>query len=657
FYSPYDNAQIKIQYGNKNSNFVLEKKGDTKLLSLIQSFSPSLPEYIYFTATCNVPFFVMSFSSGKNFGGEFSPGYHGAYLDTDFTMISSRISKEFSKDQKSLIEIYSQHPHTKATFSNSNPENDQTVTLNEFAIYNYSSSSSLEKVNISSDEPLLCLQLHNYTNKGLFYYVPPLDNTAITFSFSTSPSDQGGLFAHQSNTTLHPQMFFYPPRWKAFFLQILNPDLVLFTVFFAGLLILLFIIFILLVFKHRKEDIDSQFTVSSSHQTLHTPSTNSNEEPFSLPEKENSFSSIEKIHKKSLPTVKKQEPPNDDEMEAKPPIMSFSKEADMQSSNEPIPATQESNKKIRFDPATTPSWLSEEHKEGTPGKTEIDDEEIPPFSSTQRHRKGLRITDPNLEDIDFQEGIPSLDIDEEDIFIQIKGKRTIPKTQQNECQKPSHTSYSSENESTPSSKPLVDPFLTENSSPSTNPIQQEGFQNSSQEPMKTNQAKENLKQTLSKSCSPQNDQNFESKNAKNMIERIYQEPVSEKLTKNTMVPSLENLFYTSVVFDPGSANRLYMEGYLQHFSKGYIGSTSAKKINSSIVALLKSIKLNPNDIAKASTMADVCDTFEEAGKAFALCKKKRIKVYITSYKLPKFLQGITVYSVHDIVKRFHSQDE
>ncbi len=56
-------------------------------------------------------------------------------------------------------------------------------------------------------------------------------------------------------------------------------------------------------------------------------------------------------------------------------------------------------------------------------------------------------------------------------------------------------------------------------------------------------------------------------------------------------------------------------------------------------------------------MSDVCDTFEEAGRAFALCKKKRIRFYIASYRLPKILQGITIYSVHDIVKRFQSKDD
>ncbi len=52
-----------------------------------------------------------------------------------------------------------------------------------------------------------------------------------------------------------------------------------------------------------------------------------------------------------------------------------------------------------------------------------------------------------------------------------------------------------------------------------------------------------------------------------MIQKIYQEPVSEKHSKETMVSNFENLFYTSVVFDPGAANRLFIEGYLQTSQK------------------------------------------------------------------------------------------
>jgi hypothetical protein len=647
FYSPYDNAQIKLQSTNINETFTLQNKGDTKLVSLIHSFSPMLPEYTYFTATCNVPFQVLTFSSGKNFGGEFSPGHHGCFLDSDFTTISSRISKEFSKDQKSLIEIYSQHPHTRAIFSTNNPENDQTVTLNKFALYNFTSSDPLEKVTITSDESLLCLQLNNYTNKGLFYYVPPLANTDISYSFSSSPSDQGGLFTNQSDAKFQYGIFFSLPRWRAFFLQILNPSMLLFTIFFSGLLLLLLILGILLLCKHKKEKLASDSSDSFNTQSSSFASkSNEIENDFSIPEKEESFSSIEKIHKTP---VKHKVQDSDQENKSK----------DNESQQEPFPDTEDENetsstiqeetkKKIRFDPNTTPVWLSENQDTKPDEKKEHIDQEVDASRSKHhKHRKGLRINDPHLEDCDFKKDLPALDTNEEEIFTEI-----------------THAEKQS-------SKQSAQDVQTNSTRPRSKTLDQEDSNNTDEESSILNkkshkkdplentfkQSKETLKKTLTDSCSVDADYKSNSCQTENKIEKIYQEPVSEKYSKDSMVSSIENLFYTPVVFDPGSANRLFMEGYLQKYSKGFIVSSSAKKLNSAVVALLKTVKLNPNDIAKASTMADVCDTFEEAGKAFSLCKKKRIKVYITSYKLPKVLQGITIYSVQDLVKRFQSKDE
>jgi hypothetical protein len=650
FYSPYDNAQIKLHSTTINETFTLPNKGETKLVSLLHSFSPMLPEYTYFTATSNVPFQVLTFSSGKNFGGEFSPGQHGCFLDSDFTIISSRISKEFSKDQKSLIEIYSQHPHTKATFSTNNPENDQTVTLKKFALYNFTSSDPLEKVMISSDESLLCLQLHNYTNKGLFYYVPPLSNADISYSFSSSPSDQGGLFTNQSDAKFQYRIFFSLPRWKAFFSQILNPNLLLFTIFFSGLLLVLLLLAILLLCKHKK--IEPTSTSSDSFKTEPAPipsKSDTQKNDFSILEKKETFSSIEKIHKSPVKHAT-QENKQDDEFKADEstqeslPTLDDQKETSSKIQEEP-------KKKIRFDPSATPEWLSENQDGKQPDeKTERADQEAKSKSSKHhKYRKGLRINDPHLEDCDFKKDLPALDTNEEEIYTEIKHAKKK------------------------SSKEFIEDSQTKSPGFSANTTDQEDFnkidetmssipknRQSNVEPQEETalkDSKETLKKTLTNSFSVESEQPSESFQNDSKIEKIYQEPVSERHTKDSMVPSIENLFYTPVVFDPGSANRLYMEGFLQQYSKGFIVSSSAKKLNSAVVALLKTIKLNPNDIAKASTMADVCDTFEEAGKAFSLCKKKRIKVYITSYKLPKFLQGITIYSVQDLVKRFHSKDE
>ncbi len=621
FYSPFDNADIRIQYKEKKDTVTLRKAGESKVVSLIQSYTPSLPEYIYFTASSNVPFYVLTFSTGKNFGGEFSPGRHGTYLDNDFTILSSRISKEFSKDQKGLIELYSQHPHTKAKISTTDPSNNQDVTLDQYTIYNYYSTVPLEKINITSDNSILCLQLHNYTNKGLFYYIPPIENSQLSYSFHTSPSSEGALFANPTDGMFHYSMFFSVYRWKAFSHQILNPTLLIFTIFFGGLILLFLILGLLLILKkHPKVD-----TIVGSQLTK-IPSNNSLSRVFkdcSPTEDEEDFSSIQSVRKHlrsndSIATPGTTATMNSDESSAEETESATSTSNEIDSSEE---SNIETKKKIRLDPAHKPKWLNQDPTESK------DQKEDSPSSATnstsQKYRKGLRISEPIMENIDFQTEIPSLHLDEEKIFNEIhqpKQESIIPND---------NIENSSTTGSSTSTINHSDDLIT---------------------------SKDTLKHTLSETCKETEDTSI-STIKKEMIQKIYQEPVLEKHSKESMVSNFENLFYTSVVFDPGAANRLFIEGYLDHFTKGFISSISSKKLNPSVVSLLKTVKLNSNDIAKATTMSDVCNTFEEAGKAFALCKKIRIRYYITSYRLPKMLQGINVYSVHDIVKRLQSKDD
>ncbi len=629
FYSPFDNADIRLLYKDKKETISLQKAGEPILVSLIQSYTPSLPEYVYFTASSNVPFYVLTFSSGKNFGGEFSPGHHGAYLDKVFTLLSSKISKEFSKDQKSLIEIYSQYPHTKVDISTLEPSNDQNVTLDQYAIYNYFSTVPLEKINITSDNSILCLQLHNYTNKGLFYYVPPIENSQISFSFQTSPSNEGALFANPTEGKFHYSMFLSADRWRSFSHQIFNPNLLLFTIFFGGLITLFLILTLLLILKKPTGSlpvIDSEPKIPSS-SPLSPPSLG-----FSEMNDEEDFSSIQTVrkHPRKGDSIDKSEPTASVKVGENPPQEPENPSPISNEINSTEESPQETTKKrIRLDPAHKPKWLhpetieskddkslSEEHPEDSSSPTTT--------SSSQKSRKGLRISEPTIENIDFQNEIPSLRLDEEKIFNEIH--QTIGRKQDNSL---------SDEEVEPSSTP--DPIPQHHSDELLTP-------------------KNTLKKTLSDTCK-ENEGISTSATKKEMIQKIYQEPVSEKHSKETMVSNFENLFYTSVAFDPGAANRLFIEGYLQNFTKGFISTISSKKLNPAVVSHLKTVKLNSNDIAKANTMSDVCDTFEEAGRAFALCKKKRIRFYITSYRLPKILQGITVYSVHDIVKRFQSKDD
>jgi hypothetical protein len=613
FYSPFDNADIRLTYKDTKDTISLHKAGESKVVSLIQSYTPSLPEYIYFTASSNVPFYVLTFSSGKNFGGEFSPGFHGTYLDNDFTILSSRISKEFSKDQKGLIELYSQDPHTKIKISTNDPSNDQNVTLSQYAIYNYFSTVPLEKINITSDNSILCLQLHNYTNKGLFYYIPPIENSQISYSFQTSPSRDGALFANPSVGMFHYSMFFSVDRWKAFSRQIFNSTLRIFTIFFGGLILLFLILGLLLILKkplHVDTNVESFPTPKPSDNLL------SQNTKDSFPTKdEEDFSSIKSV-KKHLHT--------DDSISTPEPTISVNSDESVAGETESSKKSNlETKKRIRLDPAHKPKWFNNDTIEN---KDQKDDSSFSNSNSTsQKYRKGLRISEPTMENIDFQKEIPSLHLDEEKIYNEIH------QTNQNQQENVVPT-HKIEKTPTPSSvKSQMNHY---------DPVT----------------SKTNLKKTLSDTCKETEDSSISTIN-KEMIQKIYQEPVAEKHSKETMVSNFENLFYTPVVFDPGAANRLFIEGFLHHFTKGFISSISSKKLNPSVVSQLKTIKLNSNDIAKATTMSDVCDTFEEAGRSFALCKKKRIRYYITSYQLPKMLQGITVYSVHDIVKRFQSKDD
>ena len=110
---------------------------------------------------------------------------------------------------------------------------------------------------------------------------------------------------------------------------------------------------------------------------------------------------------------------------------------------------------------------------------------------------------------------------------------------------------------------------------------------------------------------------------------------------------LYKLMNNKIVLDPGSANRLYIEGKLTELKDIYMVKSSSKKISNEVTDKITKIELTIQDQIKSSLFKDTLNTFEEAGKALALCKKLKILYYISSYKLPSNIQGIHVIHISD----------
>lgn len=111
-----------------------------------------------------------------------------------------------------------------------------------------------------------------------------------------------------------------------------------------------------------------------------------------------------------------------------------------------------------------------------------------------------------------------------------------------------------------------------------------------------------------------------------------------------------NMSKKTVVLDPGSANRLYFEGVLDQFHQALMVRSSAKRLQADVAKHLQQVDLNAQDLSRAQLFQERLETLEEAGKALALCKKKRIAIYITSYRLPPSLQKIQIMHVADLIK-------
>ncbi len=414
FYSPYKDVKINLEYNDLKKTVSLSEPGSSSIVSTIDSFSPSKPEYVYFSASSDLPFYVLSFSSGNNFGGEFSPGSHGSFYDVDFTMISSRVAKEFSKDQKNLLEIYANEPFTSINLNTDSTENNQTISLSKFSFYDYLSAEPLSKISVSSDTLISCLQLHNYTSKGLFYYVPPI-STTISYSFHETPSSNGGLFTNNDKTPNSLSLLMDHSRWITFFQQILNPSLLPFTVFFGGFLLLF--LFLLLWISFKKITIEKNNPVEKEGQ-----SANKNNS-FVPDSSDSAVLSVKKTN--SITTA----PSVTQSQKTSQSTDSFKKQTNSLEDSATERKEHAEKKKIHIAPEHTPVWMKnsketpvseEDHDASESTSNEKKSTTIESSHQGNNIRKSLRIHTPSLDKSSDLTNLPTLNTDQDAIFSSIK---------------------------------------------------------------------------------------------------------------------------------------------------------------------------------------------------------------------------------------------
>ena len=129
-------------------------------------------------------------------------------------------------------------------------------------------------------------------------------------------------------------------------------------------------------------------------------------------------------------------------------------------------------------------------------------------------------------------------------------------------------------------------------------------------------------------------------------ETIESEPISVSEPLKEPI-NLTSVITTSVVLDPGSANRLFFEQDLSTFQNAYIASASLKKLPEEMHNYLKKVDMNLQDQTRISNLLRSLPIREEAAKAIAICKKMKITYYITSYSLPQKILDIAVIPVSE----------
>jgi hypothetical protein len=481
--SQFPNTQVSLQYGNEKitkKDFHFKQAGMTQIFSLIEQFTPKNPEFIFVSISFNYPIQVFTFSSGNNFGGEYIPGKNALHSDTEYSFVTLRVSKEFSKEQKNLIELIGLKNNTNVTATGAW---NQKVVLQEKSNFVFLSNTPMEKVNLISDKPFQVSQIHNYNSKGLFYFVPPIYDSTIQIEIT----DQTSEAMIQNETIFNKNIHFLvnKKRFRDFILIILTPDFLPSTLFFSSLILLLLLIlgFIWIQYIKQTSKIKPQLIESEED--------------------------IELVKNKLF-------------------------------------------ENIAFEPISHENTTSsEENQYSLPDKFEYP-----------------RITLPLSGNLPKQQ----------DKSCETKGKEKEIMVEEKTNRK----------DSLKSEAPSFGVVIPENENASSISKDQSSF--------------------------------------------------------------LAKLKENKVVLDPGSANRLYIEGKLDELPHVFMVKSSSRKITTEVTDKIQKIDLNLQDVSKAIVYKDSLGTFEEAGKALALCKKQKIIYYISSYKLPSLIQGIHVIHISDALK-------
>ncbi len=230
--SKYSDTSLELIYGNTKKKLRLNEANDYEIVPLITKFDKNLPESLFFTATFNKPVIISTFSSGNNFGGEFITGDNGLFLDDSFNFITGRISKEFSKEQKNIISVTGIENDTEIEVSKTIKSK---AILERFTDFYLESGISNGDISIKSSKRILVNHLRNYKDKGLFYFVPPIDDKSITVSFVILPPNKNGTFIENS---INKSELFSLIRIKEFFINIVSKDYLIFTIIFLLLIFL-----------------------------------------------------------------------------------------------------------------------------------------------------------------------------------------------------------------------------------------------------------------------------------------------------------------------------------------------------------------------------------------------------------------------------------
>ncbi len=530
--SLHPDTTIDLTYFNprrQQKEIRLENPGDHRWVPIIELFLPYEPEYAFFTLNFDKPVLVNTFSSGTNFGGSFVPGRRGLFVDDYFTYITPKLSREFSKEQKNMMEILGLHNETFISILNSM---HQEVELPQYTNFNFLTYESLSLTKIEGTRPFLLSQVHNYTQKGLFLWVPPLEDRTINATIGRpvqflSNNNEGAGWSNWNIDSF---------RFSEFFANVTQPQYIFFTIFFASLLLLLLLLLLIFIIGKKTSSnlVDEE-----------------NEKPMEkiAPEESELVQLMQTMEKKLN--------------------QSQSLDTEKPRLNENIPEEPAEPEK----PTLGPSDIKE-----APEKPIF--QEKPSEDAT---------------------AYPRLNVSYEDWIARFKEKK------QEQAQRDQDLSNTSSHEPEPIDKKDTPP----------SPIEK-------------------------KSSEKEIDLPF--------LDVDHTKSIGDEEIINSNMSKLSSFFDKKLVLDPGSANRLYHEGLLGNFNQAHMTKSSAKRLQPNVAKLLLQVELNAQDLSKAELFKERLETLEEAGKAIVLCKKKRIGLYITSYRLPNFIQRIQILHISELLK-------